>query len=85
MPESISRVAFQLKKGDISEPFRTSFGMHLLTVTDRRPGQLSLEDVRPIVLEAISDDLWRDTVRDLREKARIEWAEQRDGAGAERR
>ena len=75
MPESISRVAFDLKKDDVSEPFRTTFGVHLLTVTDIKPGQLSLEDVRSAVMEVVSNQLWKDTVRDLRGKAKIEWTQ----------
>jgi hypothetical protein len=73
MPEEIARIAFGLDVGAVSEPFRTSFGMHLVTVTDRKPGQLSLEDARPQVFEEISQRLWQETVRELRSKAKIEW------------
>lgn len=73
MPEDFSRVAFGLKSGEISDPFRTRFGVHLCTVTDRKPGDLSLEDVREQVLAHFSLELWRKTVAELRATARIEW------------
>jgi parvulin-like peptidyl-prolyl isomerase len=72
MPVSFTARVFPLQVGEISEPFQTSFGMHLATVTDRRPGDLSLEDVRPDVLRSISSELWRQTAADLRAKAKID-------------
>ncbi|NOX53691.1 MAG: hypothetical protein GXP27_04500 [Planctomycetes bacterium] len=73
MPIELSRVAFALKVGEVSEPFRSAFGVHLLTVTDRRPGQLSLEDAREQVLEQIGEQMRRELLQRLRAKARIEW------------
>lgn len=73
MPADFSRVAFGLKVGEISEPFRTRFGVHLCVVTDRQPGELSLEDVRDEVLAKMSQELWEKTVAELRTSAKIEW------------
>lgn len=73
MPVSFSRVAFALKVGEISEPFTTPFGIHLCTVTERKPGQLSLEDARPQVLRRLSNQRWHEAVQSERSKARIEW------------
>lgn len=75
MPLAIARVAFSLKKGEVSEPFATPFGVHLVTVTDRKPGMLSLEDVRGQILDRLADDLWSETVRQERAKATIERVE----------
>lgn len=74
MPTAITRVAFRLKKGEISRPFVTPFGVHLLTVTGVKPGQLSLEDVRPEVFAAIARERWTATIAKLRKSATIEWA-----------
>lgn len=74
MPEAFTREAFRLKKGEISEPFATPFGVHLVTVTDVRPGQLSLEDARGEVFDALAAALWKEIIRQEREKAKIEWA-----------
>ena len=73
MPQKFSREAFQLEVGEISPPFRSTFGVHLCQVTDRKPGDLSLEDVRDDVLVRMSHELWTQTVADLRKGAKIEW------------
>jgi peptidyl-prolyl cis-trans isomerase C len=68
-----SRAAFPLNAGDVSEPLRTRFGLHLLTVTDRRPGQLSLEDVRSLIYNALAQQAWTRLVAEQRKQAKIEW------------
>lgn len=73
MPSGFSREAFQLEVGEISAPFRSTFGVHLCQVTDRKPGELSLEDVRDEVVGKMSQELWKKTVADLRNSAKIEW------------
>ncbi len=72
LPVAISSVAFSLQPGETSQPFRTAFGVHLITVTDRRPGELSLEDVRSAVLDQISRALWDEQVQTERKAARIQ-------------
>lgn len=72
MPAVLTRVAFSLKKGEISQPFLTPFGAHLLQVTEVRPGQLSLEDVRPEIFRQLAQKKWDDIVQKLRKTARIE-------------
>jgi parvulin-like peptidyl-prolyl isomerase len=74
MPAEVCRVAFSLKPGEVSQPFRTPFGVHLYTVTEIRPGNLSLEDVRSLVIRRLSTSLWDQLVAQARAKAKIEWA-----------
>ena len=57
MPPEVSRVAFSLKPGEVSQPFRTRFGVHLYTATAVRPGNLDLEDVRSQVIGRLSKEL----------------------------
>jgi parvulin-like peptidyl-prolyl isomerase len=38
MVDDFSKTAFQLKRGEISEPVVTPFGVHLIRVTDEKPG-----------------------------------------------
>jgi hypothetical protein len=40
-------------------------------VTDVKPGELSLEDVRPAVIAELSRSLWDQTVADERKSAKI--------------
>ncbi len=71
MPLEITQAAFKLKAGEISEPFQTPFGMHLLTVTEITPGDLSLEDARPEIFETLSQETQRRLVKELRSTAKI--------------
>jgi peptidyl-prolyl cis-trans isomerase C len=66
------QAAFALKVGEISEPFRSQYGVHLLTVTERSEGQLSLEDARPEILQVLSAEMQRDVLQQERAKAKIE-------------
>lgn len=73
MPVSISRVVFALDDGEVSEPFQTKYGIHIATVTGRRPGQLSLEDARISVFERLAEEIRLRLVQQEREKAKISW------------
>jgi parvulin-like peptidyl-prolyl isomerase len=73
MPADVCRVTFALKKGEVSQPFRTPFGVHIYTVTDIRPGNLSLEDVRSQVIRHVASELWDQLVAQARKTAKIEW------------
>lgn len=72
LPTSVTRAAFALKVNELSEPIVSAFGVHLIQVTERIPGDLSLEDVRSEIIAKLSDQLWADTVRNERKSATIE-------------
>lgn len=74
LPAPVTRAAFALKVDEISEPVVSPFGVHLIQVTERHPGDLSLEDVRPEIVERFSDQLWKETVERERKTAKIEHA-----------
>lgn len=46
MPESFSQAAFALEVGEISEPVRSPFGIHLIRCTEVKPGQKRWQEVR---------------------------------------
>jgi parvulin-like peptidyl-prolyl isomerase len=46
MPEQFSAAAYALKKGEISPPVATAFGVHLILCQEAHPGQKPLEAVR---------------------------------------
>ena len=71
MPQDLTKVAFGLKSGEVSEPFETPFGMHILTVTEVIPGDLSLEDARGEIFQELSGKLQDGLIAQLREKAEI--------------
>ena len=71
MPAVIARQAFATPVEGLSQPFRSSFGVHLLQVTREVPGQLSLEDARREILDHFAEELWNQNVARLRKTARI--------------
>lgn len=73
MPVVLTEQIFPLKPGDISEPFQTPFGIHIVILNEKHPGQFSLEDVRNEIFKTLSRALWDRTIRNLRETAKIEW------------
>lgn len=46
MPQGLEEVARRLSRGEVSEPFRTQFGWHLLEVLDRRTSEISKQAQR---------------------------------------
>ena len=72
LPAPVTRAALELKVNEISEPVVSAFGVHLIQVTERLAGDLSLEDVRPQIVERLSQQLWIDTVARERKTAKIE-------------
>jgi peptidyl-prolyl cis-trans isomerase C len=71
LPDELTTAALRLSPGQLAGPIRSPFGVHLIQVTDRQPGQLSLEDARPQILIRFADQLWAKTVADERARAKI--------------
>lgn len=65
-----------LKLNEISQPFKTALGWHLIIVTDRRKKDLSSESLRQKVKEKLlnqkTDIKFNDWVKTLREGAHVE-------------
>lgn len=73
MVEEFSAAAFKLQKGEVSPPVVTTFGVHLITVVDERPGAKQWSDVRDRLLPAAQNDLFRRTAAELRKTAKVEY------------
>lgn len=71
VPAPVAAAAFTLKPGQTSSPIRSTVGVHLVQVTERKPGDLSLEDARPAVLRVLGEQLWDKTSQKLRARAKI--------------
>jgi peptidyl-prolyl cis-trans isomerase C len=71
--ESISAKAFSMPVGQVSEPFESEFGYHLLLVTDRKPGgPFELEQQRTAVLNQYKADLMERILLSERKTAKID-------------
>jgi peptidyl-prolyl cis-trans isomerase C len=73
MPEDFSKTAFALKKGEISEPLVTSFGVHLVTVLEEKPGMRTWQDVEGELRPAVTLYLFRWIADKGRESGRVEY------------
>ena len=64
MDEAFSHAAFELDIGEVSEPVRTPFGVHLICCNKIKPGDKRLDDVRKEVEEGLSRELLDNLARE---------------------
>jgi len=82
--EPYGTIAFNLSPGEISEPFETAFGWHILKVEDRRrQPPPSFETLRPNIVRYYSFDQLEALIDSLREGGTIERVELPDPAPEE--
>lgn len=77
MVPEFSAAAFALGQGEVSEPVRTTFGYHLIRLSERRaPHAISLEEARPNIKSFLEADRRRQAasqlIARLHEQAKIE-------------
>jgi peptidyl-prolyl cis-trans isomerase SurA len=76
VPE-FERAMAALQPGQVSEPFKTAFGWHIVQVLERRDQDMSKDRQRVQARQAIrsrkSDEQWQEWVRQQRDKAYVEY------------
>jgi peptidyl-prolyl cis-trans isomerase SurA len=72
--ESFCDVAYRLGPGEVSEPFATPFGVHLVTVTAVSPGSGSFAAARNEVKKALAAELLREMLEAARAAVRIDYS-----------
>ena len=76
MVPQFEEAAFKLKKGEVSEPFETQFGWHIIKVDDRRQGAApAFEAVKDRVRAHMIHQKAQQVAADLRGKAQIEYVD----------
>lgn len=77
LPANVENVVFQMKKGEVSKPLRTSRGFHLIELTDRKESEARpYEDVRRELKQQLQEEKQQRAteawLRELRKKAHVE-------------
>jgi peptidyl-prolyl cis-trans isomerase C len=71
--EPFAKAAFALKVGELSDLVTTDFGVHLITVTDRKAGTpVAFEAVAEEARECVLEELRQRTLMELRQAAKVE-------------
>ena len=74
MVEQFSQAAFTTKPGEISPPVLTPFGVHLIKVTDVKPGTKTMKDAHDALLPVFSQVLQANLAKQLRDSVKIEYS-----------
>jgi parvulin-like peptidyl-prolyl isomerase len=74
LDEEFSRRAFALAKGEMSQPFATASGVHLILVTDVKPGDARPDGLRPVLEKIVAQDAIREILTRGRQTTPIEYA-----------
>ncbi len=77
MVKEFADVAFAMKTGEISDVVTTQFGVHIIKVTDRKPGgTVPLDEVSPKVKEFLTEQKKQQQaqafIAQVKQKAKIE-------------
>lgn len=71
--EEFATAAFALKKGEVSDPVETPYGLHLILATDRKEGNpFDFEQNKPFVKQMYSAELQKQLLQSQRKVAKIE-------------
>jgi parvulin-like peptidyl-prolyl isomerase len=73
MVDAFAKAAFELDKGELSQPVSTPFGAHLILVTDIKPGTKQWTQVVDQIKAPASVDLFDKLVKKESEHAKIEF------------
>lgn len=67
LPPEIASVVTKLKPGEISNPVKTQFGIHVFSV-----GQPTLEDMRPMLQQRVQNEIAQEEVKRLKDAAKVD-------------
>jgi len=67
LPPEVSSVVTKLKPGQISDPLKTQFGIHIFSVA-----QPTLEDMRPMLQQQVQNQIAQEEVKRLQQAAKVD-------------
>ena len=67
LPPEIANVVSKLKPGQVSDPVRTQFGIHIFNVAEP-----SLEDLRPMLMQQVQNEIAQTEVARLQKAAKVD-------------
>lgn len=71
--EAFAKPAFALAKGEVSKPFVTPFGIHIVKVTEVEPGRIDAEAAKPRLEQMVAAQLIKDLVATARRTTHIDY------------
>jgi parvulin-like peptidyl-prolyl isomerase len=71
LPPEIASVVTKLKPGEVSDPVRTQFGIHVFNVAEP-----SLEDLKPMLMQQVQQEIAQREITRLQKAAKVEMDEQ---------
>jgi peptidyl-prolyl cis-trans isomerase C len=76
MVPAFDTAVFKMKKGEISEPVKTSFGWHIIKLDDRRPKEPpSFESVKNTILNSLAVRKVQEKAAELRKAATLDYVD----------
>jgi parvulin-like peptidyl-prolyl isomerase len=75
MVEQFSEAAFAVPPGEISQPVVTNFGVHLIKVTDTKPGKKTIKELGKTLQEPFAQGLTQQFLLEQRKSAKIDFAD----------
>lgn len=72
MVEPFAATAFGLEPGAISQPVETQFGVHLIKVTEVKPGELKFADAKDAVMGTLFQQLLEKAAEEQRKVTKVE-------------
>ncbi|HGM3508584.1 TPA: peptidylprolyl isomerase [Clostridioides difficile] len=67
-----TKEVFKLKKNEVSNVFETSYGYHIVKVTDKRERQKSFNECQSLIRESILNEKYLEHIKKLNEDAKID-------------
>jgi parvulin-like peptidyl-prolyl isomerase len=73
MNDDFGKAAFALEEGEISKPVTSGFGVHLIRVTEVKPGSKQWTEAAAQIKSPATSDLFEKLSKDELEKMKIEY------------